>query len=860
VTAMFAQRGSATGSLRDIARKTIKGRKGGFAGAFLAVLLAAVLVTSLGVLVESGIRGGLPPQRLAGADVVVSGVQALPVVEDADLALPERVRLPGDVVDAVADVPGVAEAAGDVSVPVSVVSDGAVAQTSRPVSGHGWSAAALTPFAVAEGGAAPERDDEVAIERGLAATLGIDTGDRIELAVGGIASAYTVTGVVSRPGDSGARESAVFLTDDRAGELAGAEGRWDAVGVVAADGVSASALADRIADAVPDVRTHTGDARGNVEFFDIGQARGELTLMALSLAGTTVLIAMFVVAGTLALSIQQRRREFALLRAVGATRKQVRRLVGAEVMLLASTAAVLGAVPGYLAAVGLGRAFAGSGLLPPDFRLAMSPLPGLAAVVLCLVTARLAGWVAARRPARLNPVEALGESAVEEPRLGTGRVVTGVLLLLLGLAASGIPVLVPGSVGVAGAAGGALLLAIGVALLGPRVLGAAAGLLAAPVRRLSPVHGYLATANMRANSRRLAAAVTPIVLAVAVVSVQLFSQSTLAAAAGRQTVDGVVADHVVTGLDGGVGAAVTDELRRELGDDATVTPVVHSQVVVRYTELGDPAQEMFAAQGLDPAGLDRTLDLEVRDGDLGALREGTVALSRMASATFGASVGDTVDLVLGDGTSIEPTVVAVYGRGLGFGDVTLPHDQLAAHTTTRQAGWVLVGGGDAGAAGEVVAAVVAQHPGLAAGTGAGLSAAGSAERAAESSASLVAILALLAYLAVSVVNTLVMVTAERTREFALLRLVGADRPRVLAMMRVETAVIVAVSVVVGMAIALPPLVGVSVGLTESFLPSISPGGFLGIVLTTTLLGFLAVGLPARAAMRLRPVDAIALRE
>ncbi|PZF83025.1 ABC transporter permease, partial [Jiangella anatolica] len=397
--------------MRDIARKTIKGRKAGFAGAFLAVLLASVLVTALGVLVESGIRGGLPPQRYAGADIVVSGVQALPVVEDADLVLSERVRLPESALDEVAGLPGVESAAGDVSVPVSVVAGGAVAETSRPVAGHGWSAAALTPFTLDGDGAGPERDDEVALEAGLASSLGLSAGDRVELAVGGVASSYEVTGVVSRDGGD-ARESAVFLTDERAGELAGTgdTGRWDAIGVVAAEGESAGELADRIADALPGARTHTGDARGNVEFFDIGQARSELTLMSLSLAGTTVLIAMFVVAGTLALSIQQRRREFALLRAVGATRGQVRRLVGAEIMQLGAVAAVLGAIPGYLVGIAMGRAFAGSGLLPADFQLALGPVPGLAAIVLCLVTARLAGWVAARRPARLNPVEALGES------------------------------------------------------------------------------------------------------------------------------------------------------------------------------------------------------------------------------------------------------------------------------------------------------------------------------------------------------------------------------------------------------------------------------------------------------------------
>lgn len=846
-------------TMRDIARKTIKGRKAGFAGAFIAVLFASALVTALGVLVESGVRGGLPPQRYAGADVVVGGVQAIPVPEDTDLGLSERVRVPADVVAAVAAVPGVEYAAGDVSVPVTLVRAGSVAETERPVAGHGWSAAALTPFTL-DGGAEPERADEVVLERDLAASLGAGVGDRIELAVGAVASPYTVTGLVSRP-DGDARESAVFLTDERAGELAGAPGHWDTVGVVAADGVAAGALADRIEAAVPEVRTYTGDGRGTVEFSDIGRARTELTVLAASLAGTTVMIAMFVVAGTMALSIQQRRREFALLRAVGATRKQVKALVRAEVMMLAVSAAVVGALPGVAVAGVLGRAFVGAGLLPADFRLALSPLPAVGAVVLCLGTAALAGVVAARRPARLNPVEALGEAAVEPARLGTGRAVAGVLLILLGLAAAGVPMLLPGMLAVAAAVSGAILLAIGVALLGPRLLGWAAGLLGGPVRRLWPVHGYLATANMRANSRRLAAAVTPIVLAVAFVSVQLFSQTTLAAAAGRQTVDGVVADRVLTADGGGVGGAVVDELRAALGSDATVTPVVHSRVVVRYDEFGEPTMEPYAAQGLDPAGLEHTLDLGVREGDLGELRDGTVALSRTAAATFGAGLGEPVDLVLGDGTEIRPTLVAVYGRGLGFGDITLPHAQLAAHTTTGLNSWVLVGGGAAGdGVSDAVAGVAAAHPGLTVGSGDDLTAAGAAERAAESSVSLVALLALMAYLAVSVVNTLVMATAERTREFALLRLVGADRRRVLAMMRVETAVIVVVSVVVGMLVALPPLVGVSIGLTESFLPSISLTGFLGIVLATALLGFLAVGLPARAAMRLRPADAIGLRD
>lgn len=167
---------------------------------------------------------------------------------------------------------------------------------------------------------------------------------------------------------------------------------------------------------------------------------------------------MLVVASTLTLSIQQRRCEFALLRAVAASRGQIHRMVGAEILLVAGSAAILGAGPGIAVAYLLRSAFAAGGVLPADFGLALSPLPAVAAILLCVGSARVAGWVAARRPARISPVEALDESAVEPPALHRFRVLAGWVAAVLGVAAAGLPTLIPGEAAVAGAASSAVLL------------------------------------------------------------------------------------------------------------------------------------------------------------------------------------------------------------------------------------------------------------------------------------------------------------------------------------------------------------------------------------------------------------------
>jgi putative ABC transport system permease protein len=822
-----------------LALRTVKGRRGGFVAAFIAILLGCALITACGVLVDSGLRAGIAPQRYAGAAVVVGANQELPVSQDMDQPFAERVPLPQSDVDAVGRVPGVRRAIGDVSVAVAV----AGARTSLPVYAHSWSSTVLGPLPLVAG-RAPAASGEVVV----AADLGVGVGQDVELDVGAVPTRYRVVGAVS--GDF-ARQSAVFLTDAAANALAGRPGTVDAIGVLAAPGVDADDLAARIAAAVPNVVTYTGNARADAEFLDIGQARSFLIELASAFGGSMIMLVLLVVASTLGLTMTQRRREFALLRAIAATPRQIHRLIGAETLLVGVLGAVIGTIPGYALSFLLRDAFASVGAMPSDFEFVLDPVPGVIAIVLVVGAARLAGYLAGRRVARISPVDALGEAAAEPKRLGRTRVIIGSSLVPVAVgAAVVVPLTVPGENAVAGAASSAILLVIALALLGPKLVTVAARISG----RLSvSVGGYLAGANTLANARRLSAATTPLILGVTMASVQIFSATTMVAAGQHQADTGTVANYVLTGGPSGLSPAIADTVRQVPG--TTVDAVARTSVLLSYTSAGDPAVEPFAAQGVTGRGLASVANLDVRSGDLDALTGNTVALSSIAAATVGVGLGDTVTMHLGDGTPAHPKVVAIYGNGLGFGDVTLPHDVVIAHTTGHTDSAVLINAGP-GVTTATLHAALAGYPSVAIADRAAFTAAQNTSQNNQSSVNLILDAVILAYLAIAVANTLVAATAARGREFALLQLVGTTRRQVRAMMRGEARIVIVLAVAFGSLAALPPLVGISIGLTGSVLPSIPPLAYLGVIGAATVLAWCCITVATRSALRGKPIEAI----
>ncbi|MGO1974095.1 MAG: FtsX-like permease family protein [Propionibacteriaceae bacterium] len=846
-----------------LAWQTIKGRKSGFVGAFIALFAASALITGCGVLLQSGLTSGVPPERYAGAPVVVGAKQALEDPNVPDIPYGGRVRLPRDTVSVVAAMPGVATATGDISFPVTAVKDGAILDPgSVPIVGHGWDSAALGPFDLIAG-RAPNTANEVVLDRHLADELGLAVDGRLTLAVGAVPAEYRVTGIADLTGNEQPRQHGLFFSPAKAAKMAGHSGQVDAIGVLPADGVNTDALADRIESELGSrgVEVFTGEHRGAIEFLDVAQAKATLVAVAGSFGGVALMVAMFIVASTLGLQIQQRRRELALLRAIAATPRQLHRLIGLEIVLVSLAAALLGLVPGLLLSSMMLAAFAGIGLVPPDFALVMGPVPMLVAVGLCVVAARLAGWLSARKAVRISPVEALGEAEVQTARLGWLRSGFGVLTLAIGIGLSLLPLVISGDTATGAASMSVIVLVIAMALLGPRLAVIAIAMLRPIIKGGSRVGGYLAAANTRAHSRRLASAITPLVLAIAIASVQLFTGTTRVAIASDQANAGVVADYVIDGGSSGLAPRISEEIADATGV-ATATPVIRTQLLGDYVPAGaiKPSTRPFDAQGVAPGSLAQNMDLDVRAGDTDLLTGDTVALSLVGAELFGADLGQRVHLHLADGTPAHPKVVAIYGNGLGFGDITLPRDLLLAHSLNGLDDMVLVKSEEP-TAGAALVKIAGDYLGVRVQDRDGFNAAQQGQIEMQGTATMLLLIAVFAYIAIGVANTLVMATAQRRREFALLRLVGAQPKQVISMLLAESFVVVVIAAVSGSVLSIPPLVGVSMGLSEGATPypTVDVPIYAGILAVTTLIALLSIMIPAKLAIRARPVETIGTR-
>ena len=286
---------------------------------------------------------------------------------------------------------------------------------------HGWSSAALTPY-VLSAGRAPARAGEVVT--GYPATL----GSRVSLSATGPAHTVTVVGV-ARPRHAVARQTSIFLTDAEATRLAGHPGRVDAIGVLAAPGFDVTRVRAAVRGARSGAVVLTGAARGDAEYPELRQTRTTLIPVTAAFGGLAMFIALFVVAGTMGLSIHQREREIALMRAVAATPGQIRRMITWEAAFVAVVGSAAGVWPGAVLGQRLGHALVRHGIAPDNVSVHADWMPAAAAVLGGLVTALVAVLAAGRRASRVAPTVALTDAAVEPRLLGPGRLIGGALAL-----------------------------------------------------------------------------------------------------------------------------------------------------------------------------------------------------------------------------------------------------------------------------------------------------------------------------------------------------------------------------------------------------------------------------------------------
>ncbi|MEU1358651.1 FtsX-like permease family protein [Micromonospora zamorensis] len=820
-----------------LAARLLRHRAGPAAATLLALIAGVLILVAMGTLVESGLRFRPEPRLWATADVVVANRTVSHTFREFDgdtttstVMLPEGGTVDAALVDRIRQVPGVAAVTGDEGVLIG----------SPAALGHGWDTYAFTGRPVAAG-AAPRADDEVLVDT----RLGVAPGDHIDLVVGGVMRSYRVSGTA----ETGS--AAVFFTDAQAARLSAHPGRVDAIGVRMVPGADVGAVRE-IASAAG-ATTYGGKNRGILEQSENQAAQTLLVSAGSAFGGYVVLLIVFVVAGTIGLSVRHRRRDLALLRAVAATPGQVRRMLIAEAALLALIGSAIGGPAGLLAARWVHGELVGRGFVPASFPMVGGLFAVPAAVGTAVLVAVLAALVAARRVTGIKPIEALGEIAVEPRRSGRVRLIAGVLTLAAAGTSGAFTLGAAGSTGaLAGAVGMLYLFVIAVALLAPRINAYAARLLTPMLPRMWRVSGYLAAANLRANAQGMATVLTALVLSVGFGGSVWFLQTNLERQTTTQSSAGTLAERVLV-APGGLPADAAREIREVAGVRAA-TGVRRTQVVVRALDGIEPV----SAQSVDPAGITSTMDLAVREGNLADLRAGTVALSATQASSSGWDVGDQAELWLGDGTPVTLDVIAIYDRGLGFGDVTLATETVAGHTAGDTNDEILVSAGPE--ADTALATWSAGHPGTEILDAATRTRLISTDLALGAWLNRLLIGVMVGYAALAAATTMVMAALARRRELALLQLVGVTRRQIRRMVQAEQAGLLGTAVLIGATIAALTLSAIVNGLTGSPIPYVPPLGWVAVLGGTTLLALATTVWPVRRLLSAPPIDNIGVKE
>ncbi|QWB25492.1 MULTISPECIES: FtsX-like permease family protein [Streptomyces] len=820
-------------------------------------MLALVMTTACAVLLESGARAGAPAERYAGTDVVVAGQPFVPRAGELRAAL-ER-------------LPSVERAVSELSFPSTAV-DGSgrlvEAPWDGPSLGHSWESAVLGPFTLRQG-RAPDGDSEVVLDGSLAGRLGAGVGDTVRIAGLDGLRPYRVSGVADTRRQL-ERQYAVFHTSREAERLADSDQPVRAVGVLGRKAADTEALRREVEKAVAALYgdsagglvVASGGGRAEAEFWDVPSPATVLSSLVGTFGVLSLFVAGFVVSGTLTLAVAGRLTEIGLLRAVAATKGQIRRMIAVEVLLVTVAAALLGVPGGVGVAVLLHRVLVDGEVLPGSFALSVGPVAPWATVGLAAVVAQLAAFAAARRASRVRPVEVLRESAAPAPRLGRRRVLLGVGVFAgaggcLGAVATG---RLDGGGGTAESM--VLVLMIGVALLAPVICRVAGALFLAPVTWLLPRDGALAVRNLLRQNARLAAGVTPLVLALSLTGTLLCVPLIASQGARQAERERLLADHVVSSAGPGIAPGYAERAARLPGVAAASGQLSVDGELSRADAVrndADPGEDDAAVIGgslvtMQAEAVPGLLDLGVRAGSLARLGDSSMALGDGAAHSLGVTVGDRVRVNWDDGGRDTYRVAAVYSRDRDFADALLPRASAARHAATPLDDTVLVRtapGADRSAVERELKALAAEFPGARTGDGAAESqTAGQAKSGAAADLFVLLLLAMInVFTAIAVVNTLSMATAGRRREFALLRLAGAQSAQVLRMLAWEAALTCVVALLLATGVCASVLVPLSIAVTGSAVPALAGGPLAALALGAVVVAVATVTVAGRLAMR-----------
>jgi putative ABC transport system permease protein len=847
--------------MRRVALKGIWWRKGRAALTAFAVVLGVAMVSGTFILTDTINKAfdSIFQDSYAKTSAVISGKE---VVEDAasgtatvPAALLERVRANDKVDEATG---AIFNLSGTSDTTKLIGKDGeSLGSSNNGQFGFGFDPRAerFNPMELTDGRWASGAG-QVVIDKGTAKDKGYGVGDKIGVAANGPTRQYTITGLAKYGKENSIGGATIAVFDvPIAQALLGKRGQYDTIFAAGRDGVSDEQLVNDLKPVVPaSAQVRTGQAQADKDSKDTQDQTKFVQYFLLGFGFIALGVGAFVIFNTLSITLAQRIRELATLRTLGASRRQLKRSVLTEGLVMGVFASVAGLFLGLALAAGLNGLFKAFGVDLPQASTQIQTRTVIVALGLGIGITLIASLSPARRATRIAPVAALREGATLPPRLGARRpaipmtivVVSAVLLIAgaLGVGSLGTTMLLVGV--------GALGLFLGVIMIASRLVRPLAKLVGGPARRLGGPPGRLASSNATRNTTRTATTAGALMIGLALVALVATIASSSRASYRNADEKAVSADYVVTSKSG------FDTIPPGAGQSVARVPGVKSVSAVRHDEAKAFGSKV-TVEGIAPNFAD-TVHTDWSQGSdaviprLGA--QGAIVTKGYAE-DHGLRIGSPLTLTTSNGRPVPARVAAISDpEGDLTGDVLISQASFDAHFPRPSDMYVFVrtADGTSSAVTEGIERAIGGFPEVDSHTRSGW-----LDFRGKDAQQFIMMLYVLLALSVIVslfgmVNALVLTVFERTREIGMMRAVGMTRRQVRRMVRHESII----TALIGAGLGLPLGVAIAGAMASALdTPFVLPVGPLVIfTIVAVIAGVLAAIAPARRASRLNVLNAL----
>ncbi|ALO91276.1 Macrolide ABC transporter permease [Streptomyces hygroscopicus subsp. limoneus] len=787
----------------------VRERWSGFLGAFVAVLVGVALITTTLVVYDSA-KAKVQP-RYQGTAALALPPQAVDVGGSPEDRMPWSKTEAEPLVSGLEKVPGVADAVVDRSFYAQAIKDGKpVTDEGALESGHGFSSARMAPYELVSG-RAPAAADEFVVDR----TLGAAVGSELTVNITRGHEQFKVVGTVDGPG--------YYFSEEFAAHQQPGVSTIALIPDKGADTGAIVAAAKKVVGEHGSVVSGDGRAELQPEYIEHKRFLGVQLISAMAILGlfTTV----FVVASMLVLSTGMRRREIGLLRTIGASPKQIRRMILGEAAVVGLAGSIVGCVAGVVASPMLLSILKGLGVTPPGMRIDVAAWPLLVASVIGIGVSVIGAWTAGRKAAEVAPIEALLDSRSANQGMGRGRWIAGLSVLGLGVVLAVDTATSTADNRINMAIFATMTLIVAAALLAPVFVGPAGRILTAPFQRGGKAAPVLVRAELVANPRRAASLVAPVIAAVgfAVLLSGMVETMRVAYPAGEAL---KVAGRTIVTPDGTPGN--TDEV---VADNPVGKAALPTRAFV----------EPKKARGGESAGAATVLDV-LGSRDPKWKKQGQAVLGEKTAGRLGLKQGQDVPVRFADGATVTLTVAEVLPDDPARGDFVVDRDLVRAHDPAALTDDIFV---PAGAKASAAVPGVALHD-------AAEFALADYDTDAKLTDSLAMMLIVIAvgYSVIAVANSMAMAAHGRRRDFGVMKSAGGTVRQLLFTSVGETTLVVAIGAALGVLVTLPPLAGMAAGLSEVTSSDVSLHLNSGTIVTA-VLGTLAAAVLAGVAVTAR---------